>query len=177
MDSFFDRIKRKNSAKKGKQMRIQTILSSSWSERYIQVPAVFFDFGWNLYLPQGMNSVVLSVITYIFQGYSKEDIFLHMEEETERLELQPFPLAQGSDNFYNPDEWHYLFLREQKCKTILVRSDLTYPTSIQDMIQLLIDLGILIEVNNREITYLDFILHPFPRPEESLNLTEEEIIK
>jgi hypothetical protein len=45
------------------------------------------------------------------------------------------------------------------------------------MIQLLIDQEIFIGVNYREITYLDFILQPFPRPEESLNLTQEEGIE
>jgi hypothetical protein len=67
-----------------------------------------------------------------------------------------------------------LFLREQWCESILIRSDWTYPTTVQDMVQLLIDIGILIEVNHREKTYLDLILKPFPRPEESLLLTPEE---
>jgi hypothetical protein len=151
-------------------MRIQTILSTGWSEEYIQVPEVFFEFGWNLYLPQGMNSVVLSVVAFIYQGYSKSEIFLYMEEEAEKLAIQPFPLAEAQAKQIQ----HHLFLREQWCESILIRSDLTYPTTVQDMVQLLIDIGILIEVNHREKTYLDLILKPFPRPEESLLLTPEE---
>lgn len=151
-------------------MRIQTILSTGWSDEYIQVPEVFFEFGWNLYLPQGMNSVVLSVVAFIYQGYSKSEIFFYMEQEAEKLAIQPFPLAQAQTKQIQ----HHLFLREQWCESILIRSDLTYPTTVQDMVQLLIDIGILIEVNHRETTYLDLILKPFPRPEESLLLKPEE---
>ncbi|MCH5583906.1 DUF6042 family protein [Shimazuella sp. AN120528] len=154
-------------------MRIQTILSTGWSAEYIQVPAVFFEFGWNLYLPQGMNSVVLSVVAFIYQGYSKSEIFLYMEQEAEKLAIQPFPLAEAQKKQIH----HHLFLREQWCESILVRSDLSYPTTVKEMIQLLIDIGILIEVKHREKTYLDLILKPFPRPEESLSLTPEEMIK
>jgi hypothetical protein len=42
------------------------------------------------------------------------------------------------------------------------------------MIQLLIDIGILIEVDYREIAYLDLILKPFPKPEDLLIITPEE---
>lgn len=153
-------------------MRIQTILSTGWSDEYIQVPEVFFEFGWNLYLPQGMNSVVLSVVAFIYQGYSKSEIFFYMEEEAEKLAIQPFPLAQAQAQAEQIQ--HHLFLREQWCESILIRSDLAYPATVQDMVQLLIDIGILIEVNHREIIYLDLILKPFPRPEESLLLKPEE---
>jgi hypothetical protein len=154
-------------------MRIQTILSTGWPEEYVQVPAVFFDFGWNLYLPQGMNSVVLSVVTFIYQGYSKSEILLFMEKEAQKLSIEPFPLAieQGNHFLHQHKD---LYLRERWCESILVRSSFTYPTTIQDMVQLLIDVGILIEVDYRKITYLDLILKPFPRPEDSLLLTPEE---
>jgi hypothetical protein len=154
-------------------MRIQTILSTGWSEEYIQVPAVFFELGWNLYLPQGMNSVVLSVVTFIYQGYSKSEIFKFMEQEAKRLSIEPFPLAKAQKKRLNCTHGD-LYLREQWCESILVRSSLAYPITITDMIQLLIDVGILIEVKYREITYLDLILKPFPRPEESLLLTSNE---
>jgi hypothetical protein len=93
-----------------------------------------------------------------------------MEQEAEKLDIHPFPLAELQSKKIQ----HHMFLREQWCESILIRSDLTYPTSVQDMVQLLIDIGILIEVNHRETTYLDLILKPFPRPEESLLLTSKE---
>ncbi|WP_028775370.1 DUF6042 family protein [Shimazuella kribbensis] len=155
-------------------MRIQTILSTGWSEEYVQVPAVFFEFGWNLYLPHGMNSVVLSVVTFIYQGYSKSEIFMFMEQEAQRLSIEPFPLAEAQKKSLNHSHHNHLYLREQWCESILMRSSLTYPTTIQDMIQLLIDIGILIEISLRDIIYLDLILKPFPRPEESLLLTPNE---
>ncbi|MXQ53654.1 DUF6042 family protein [Shimazuella alba] len=156
-------------------MRIQTVLSTGWKQDYLQVPAVFFELGWNLYLPQGMNSVVLSVVTFIYQGYSKSEIFFYMEEEAKKLAMEPFPLDKiHKQELMSYHVHHELYLREQWCESILVRSSLRYPTTISDMVQLLIDIGILIEVNYREITYLDLILQPFPRPKESLVLTPEE---
>lgn len=153
-------------------MRVQTILTTGWSEApYVRVPAVFYEFGWNLYLPQGMNSVVLSVVTFIYQGYTKSEILQSMEEEAQRLAIQPFPLEQRQNTVQS---YYHLYLRERWCESILVRSSLHYPTTIQEMIQLLIDIGILIEVKYREHTYLDLILQPFPRPEELLSLTEQE---
>lgn len=158
-------------------MRIQTVLSTGWTGEYIHVPAVFFEFGWNCYLPQGMHSVMWSVSSFIYQGYSKVDIFFYMKEEAEKLALEPYPIAQNRNIWYQSDQpIHSLFVREQRCEAILARSSLAYPTSIQEMVQLLIDIGILIEVKYRDTIYLDLILKPFPRPEESLIITPEEMV-
>jgi hypothetical protein len=152
-------------------MRVQTILTSGWADTlYVRVPTVFYETGWNLYLPQGMNSIILSVATFIFQGYTKSEIFRSMEEEAQRLEIQPFPLEQEE----LVKEHYPLYMRERWCESILERASLRYPTTIHEMVQLLIDVGILIEVKYRELMYLDLILQPFPRPEELLLLTKKE---
>ncbi len=153
-------------------MRVQTILSSGWTEAYICVPSVFFEAGWNYYLPQGINSVIFSVISFIIQGYTKLEILTQMEEEAEKLALYPFSLVDKQDA--HNDWYEQLYIREQNCETILMRIGLTYPMTVQDMVQLLIDLGILLEVKHRDVIYLDFILRPFPQPQDILQLTTEE---
>lgn len=154
-------------------MRVQTILSSGWSEEYVRVPTVFYETGWNFYLPQGTNSIIFSVISFIIQGYTKIEIFSQIEEEANKLALYPFPLAMMTETH---DEWNEpLYAREQKCESILSRIGLAYPATVQEMVQLLIDLGIFIEVRHRDVVYLDFILHPFPKPEDLLTLTTDEI--
>lgn len=155
---------------------VVTLLTTVIKEEHLRIPPVFFYNAWNVLLPQGTLSVLLSIMAYIRQGLSKEEIYESMEEEADLLDLHPFsfitiPVSQTQEekHFYTQR-----FNRESEVRKLLDLSGFRYPRNIQDTITLLIKLGILIEVelDHEEKTYLDMILHPFPKPEDYLTLDE-----
>ncbi|WP_044642408.1 DUF6042 family protein [Risungbinella massiliensis] len=148
-------------------------------EEHLRIPPDFFYNAWNLLLPQGTLSVLLSVMAYVRQGLDKEEIYEVMTEEADLLELHPFSFI-ATPAFQTPEEKHHYtqrLNRETEVRKVLELSGFRYPRNIQDSITLLIKFGILIEVelDQREKIYLDMILHPFPRPEEYLTLDEQKL--
>lgn len=156
---------------------VQTILNTGWKDERIYIPPGFIENAWNLFLPKGILSILLSVMTYVIRGYNKQEILKQMEIEEQQLALTPFSFQTAPMLLSDDEKQVYLQLlrRETGVRDILERSGYFYPTTVEEAIQLLISLGILLEVQKQDGVYYDVVLHPFPLPEERLILTEQEI--
>ncbi|SEN06058.1 hypothetical protein SAMN05444955_105158 [Lihuaxuella thermophila] len=154
-----------------------TVLNGGWKEERVCVPDGFFRNGWNLLLPKGTCSVILSVMSYVIQGLDKAEILDSMKEEEERLCLTPFHF-QIPHEFPTDEEkeWYMsLWQREKDVKQILERSGLSYPQTVTQWIHLLVRLGIFLEVRRKSADYFDLVIEPFPYPEEYLHLSGPEL--
>ncbi len=152
------------------------MLSEGWNQEEITLPPYFIEKGWNLFLPKGTVSLLLSVITYILQGYNKHEIYELMELEEKELSLTPFDFTAPFAHKSEEARQVYLNIakQESKIQSMLARSGLSYPQSVIDWIQLLIHLKIIHEVRQEDQVFLDVVIDPFPAPEEMLTLTVDE---
>ncbi|WP_139203277.1 DUF6042 family protein [Thermoflavimicrobium dichotomicum] len=152
------------------------MLSQSWDEGKVTLPPDFLQNGWNLFLPKGTISILLSVMTYILQGYTKEEILEWMKMEEKELSLSPFDFTLPFVCKSEEEKQAYLNIarQERKICKILERSGYAYPKTIDEWIELLIQLKIVQEVKMDEAIYLDVVLEPFPHPEDMLKLTPDE---
>jgi hypothetical protein len=156
---------------------VQTILNTGWKDERIYVPPGFIENAWNLFLPKGILSILLSVMTYIIRGYNKQEILEQMKIEEKQLALTPFSFQTAPMLLADEEKQVYLQLlrRETGVRKILERSGFFYPATVEESIQLLVSLGILLEIEKQDGVYYDVVLHPFPLPEERLILTEQEM--
>lgn len=155
---------------------IQTILSAGWEHDELYVPPGFLRNAWNLFLPQGSLSVLLSTMSYILQGLSKEEVIEQMKEEEEELQLKPFSFsAEDLPGEWDEATYQEMLNREKEVRRVLERSSLQYPTTIQEWLDLLIQVGIIIEVHYKGKQYLDLVVEPYPFPEQALKLTKHEL--
>lgn len=158
---------------------VRTLLTNHRKiDEHLQIPPAFLYHGWNLFLPQGTPSLMLSVMYYIIEGLNQKEIFQAMVNEAELLSLHPFSFLQTPDLSTEKEKAIYKekFERETRIKQVLERSGYQYPKNVQDSLLLLIKLGIFIqvEIGEEKEIYLDMILEPFPRPEQRLVLHEED---
>ncbi|RAL25908.1 DUF6042 family protein [Thermoflavimicrobium daqui] len=157
----------------------QIMLSQSGEVSNITLPASFLQNGWNLFLPKGTISIMLSVMTYILQGYSKAEILELMIMEEEELSLTPFNFTVPFTYKTEEEKQVYLTIsrQEKRIYKVLERSGYTYPKTIQEWVELLIELKIIQEVIREEKIFLDIVIEPFPHPKEVLTLTTDELKK
>lgn len=156
---------------------VHTVMNGGWKEERIYVPPGFFRNGWNLFLPKGTCSLILSVMSYVIQEFNKTEIMDSMIEEEDRLCLTPFHF-QISLEFSTDEErdcYMSLWQREKDVKQILERSGFSYPQSVSQWIHLLTRLGIFLEFRKKMVDYLDVVIEPFPYPEEYLHLSGHEL--
>jgi hypothetical protein len=130
------------------------MLSEGWNQEEITLPPNFIEQGWNLFLPKGTVSLLLSVITYILQGYNKNEIYQLMEIEEKELSLSPFDFTAPFAHKSEEAKQVYLNIakQESKIQNMLIRSGLSYPQSVVDWIQLLIHLKIIHRCSNGSIS-------------------------
>jgi hypothetical protein len=154
---------------------LQTVLNGGWEHDDIFIPPGFLRNAWNLFLPKGSSSVLLSVMCYVIQGYAKEELIESMIVEERELFLTPFCFESGQNSSQaTPDTYQQTLARETEIKAILERSGFAYPKNIEEFIYLFIHIGIVFEVNYRGAVFLDIVVAPFPSPEEGLALTAAE---
>lgn len=155
---------------------VQTVLNGGWAHREIFIPPKFLHNAWNLFLPKGSSSVLLSVMCYVIRGYSKDELIKLMFVEERELYLTPFQFEQPTNDLEEDNDLYLQTLeRETGIKKILERSGFSYPKNIEEFIYLFIHTGIILEVNYRGAVFLDILIEPFPYPEESLTLTKNEL--
>ena len=155
---------------------VQTVLNGGWAHREIFIPPKFLHNAWNLFLPKGSSSVLLSVMCYVIQGYSKDELIKLMFVEEQELYLTPFQFEQPIDDFdVESSVYKQTLDREKGIKKILERSGFSYPKNIEEFIYLFVHIGIIVEVNYQGSVFLDILIEPFPYPEESLTLTRKEM--
>lgn len=156
---------------------IQTVLSDGWDykEKELHVPCGFLRNAWNLFLPKGSVSVLLSTMSYILQGLSKTELMEQLKEEEMELKLIPFSFRFDPERDINDNLFQSTLNREKRVRKVLIRSGLQYPKNIEEWVSLLIQVGIIIEVNYKGVLFLDMVLEPYPYPEQALKLTDHEI--
>lgn len=156
---------------------VKTLLTKGWSEDSIFVPSGFFTYAWNLFLPHGTCSVLLSIMTFIIHGYTKTEIVELMKAEEKELSLLPFSfeIPKSFECEQEKERFFAIYERELAVRHVLHRSHFKYPKTMIQWIHLLIQVGILREVRKGGKIYLDMIVHPFPLPEDVLMMDELEV--
>lgn len=154
-------------------LSVYTVLTRGWEAEDLFIPPGFFYNTWNLFLPKGSPSVLLSIMSYVIRHEPREELIRLMKIEESEQDLAPFQFDQPSadtDSIYLRN-----LEREMGIKAILERSGYIYPKNVEEFIYLFIQIGILLEVNYRGLSFFDIITEPFPNPSEALDLTDQEI--
>lgn len=154
---------------------IQSVLNGGWESDEIFLPPGFLRNSWNEYLPKGSFSVLLSVMCYVFQGYSKDELIKLMIVEERELFLTPFQFEEPKNCSAEERVLYSKNLaREVEIKQILERSGHTYPQNIEEFIYLFVHVGIVLEVNHQGDVFFDILIEPFPYPEDYLSIRDKQ---
>ncbi|SHE64143.1 hypothetical protein SAMN05444392_102177 [Seinonella peptonophila] len=148
----------------------QTILNTGWDHDDIYVPSGFLRNAWNLCLPKGTLSILLSVMSYVLQGLSKEELLEQMRREEKELHLSPFTFHLKNDGADGE-----IIKRENEVRKLLERSGYEYPQNIESWLSLLVQVGILIEIRYKNRIFLDLVVEPYPVPEKILTFQDDEL--
>ncbi|MGQ7887559.1 DUF6042 family protein [Paenibacillus sp. WC2504] len=131
------------------------------------MPQSLYDYGWISCLPI-VNIITLPQISNcIALEYTKDQIIDFLINNNDRGLFWKFHETKPNLNSLREvNEFNLYFTREQNLRLRLENNNLFYPQNMQEVINLFIRLGFIIEIlDNQRNVLLDLIIHPFPRPE------------
>ncbi|MDQ0888742.1 hypothetical protein QFZ81_003830 [Paenibacillus sp. V4I9] len=134
------------------------------------MPQSLYDYGWLSCLPL-VNIITLPQISNcIALEFSKERIIDYLIRNNDKEVFWKLRDAEPVFNsVYEKSEYNLYYAREVNVRYRLEKNGFYYPRSMQDVIQLFIDLGFVIEVlENENELKLDLIIRPFPNIENVL---------
>ncbi|MBD8836854.1 MULTISPECIES: DUF6042 family protein [Paenibacillus] len=131
-------------------------------ENYTIIPNGFIDNGWIAKAPSIASPILMGLCLTISKGLNKNEILNYLEEQYSDDNNYNYFVARHDFKDKNEQlEFWENRQRETKIKYSLESANYKYPVCLQDMLNLFVQWGIVIEEDE---TY-DLIISPFPTPE------------
>lgn len=134
------------------------------------VPTSFYEYGWSEWLPLA-NLTALPQISYcVSKEFTREAIVQYLNSKnSEKFFLNFEKLDISFNNEFQKNEYILLYSRELSIKEKLELNGLFYPNTMEEVIDLFLQLGFLIQhedkIGNKT---LDMIIRPFPKVSDQM---------
>ncbi|MBA2941055.1 hypothetical protein HZF08_22505 [Paenibacillus sp. CGMCC 1.16610] len=137
------------------------------------LPNSFYDYGWAEWLPLA-NITTLPQISYcVSKGLTRDATveYLH-SHNAEQLFINFEEINRNFITDFQRNEFFLIYSREYSIKIKLEENGMFYPSTMEEVIELFLQLGFLLQnINHSGNKTLDLIIRPFPKVSDHFKYT------
>ncbi|MFH5181445.1 DUF6042 family protein [Paenibacillus sp. TAB 01] len=128
------------------------------------IPNQFYELGWGRWLPMPNITSLPYISNSIASSLNKEGLVKHLEQKVKSNTFIDFSIRVPQNlSQSEKDEYELLYVRETEIKRRLEANGYQYPSNMQEVVNLYIDLGVAYELQDDHYNgLLDLIIRPLP---------------